>query len=331
MRPESSNKILNAAKTNAFLVTNLINIRYLTGFQVSSGIVLVTKSSIALYVDSRYLEAAEKSVYKNISVKPRENIKTALNRIKNCGVEADTMTIREYGKWKRKNKNTKFVQTEEVIQEFRKTKTPEELRKFKRAQSITRKIIESIPSMLKQGTTELEIAERIRRMAVDLGAEGLSFDPIVAFEANSSRPHHHPSNKKWKKGMMLQIDIGAKYKGYCADQSAVFFSKKKTKKQESTYKAVLEAKNKATKLVCSGASTHNLYQIACEVLNKYGMKDNFTHALGHGVGLEIHEGSSLTDKIPEAFLESGEIVTIEPGVYFPGEFGIRLEDEVIVK
>lgn len=166
--------------------------------------------------------------------------------------------------------------------------------------------------------------------AHELGAEGMAFPSIVAFGKNSSRPHHHPTSQKLKKGDLVQIDIGAKYNNYCSDRSVVFFTKKPTPVQQKAFSAVYEAKEKAKRAVKKGASTQTLDRIARDVLKKYGMEDAFTHSLGHGVGLDIHEGVTLSSRAPDKKLLKGEVITIEPGVYFEGKFGIRLEDMVIV-
>jgi len=331
MRPTFPSPILQAAKTNALLVTNLTNIRYLTGITTSYGFVLVRPRQITLYVDDRYIEMAQKKAYKNIAVRNVSLLAPALKRLKECGCEADKVTLSQMRNWKRKYKNTKFVQTVGIIEKFRLQKGPEELRLFRKAQSITHVMMEKVPKALKEGITELELAEKLRSWALKLGADGLSFDPIVAFGSNSSSPHHSPTSRALKVGHIVQIDVGAQYRGYCADQSQVFFTADPTKKQLKAFEAVLRAKDAAIACVQVGATNHELDRIATDVLADYGMADAFTHALGHGVGLDIHEGSSISSHGKKTQLLPGEIITIEPGVYFPGSFGIRLEEEVIVR
>lgn len=330
MRPKSSAAVLKQTNTQAFLVTNLTNIKYLSGVSMSAGCMLITPRKFFLFADSRYTEVATKTAYPFVVVKPAEALTKSLSSYETCGCESSTVTLAQYGMWKRKFKNTKFVQKEGIIEEFRRSKATDELQKFRRAQHITQEIIRRVPRVLKEGESESAIAEKLRSWALGLGAEGLSFEPIVAFGTNSSRPHHRATGRILRKGNMVQIDVGAKYQGYSADQSAVFFTASPTKKQERAYKAVEEAKSAAIALIEPGASTHELDDAAREVLRSYGFEEAFTHALGHGVGLNVHEGVTLSKRAPEEKLLKGEIITIEPGVYFPGQFGIRLEEEVVV-
>ncbi|MDA1209324.1 MAG: Xaa-Pro peptidase family protein [bacterium] len=327
----TSAPILLTAKTTAFLVTNLTNIRYLTGISTSYGFVLVRGRQMTLFVDDRYIEMATAKVYKNIRVRNVRALPKVMNTLKECCCEAEEVTLAQMAIWKRKYKNTKFVQTSGVIEEFRRQKSPDEVRKFLKAQSITHEIMRRIPKVLKEGITELELAEKLRSWALKLGAESLSFEPIVAFGSHSSSPHHSPTSRALKIGHIVQIDVGARYSGYCADQSEVFFTKEPTLKQLKAYEAVLRAKDAAIACVEAGATNHDLDRAATDVLAEYGMAEAFTHALGHGVGLDIHEGVSISSHSKKTELLSGEIITIEPGVYFPGSFGIRLEEEVIVR
>lgn len=330
MKLATPNTILQQAKTQAFLVSSLVNIRYLTGLDLSAGFVLILPRSIKLFVDGRYSEVAKSQCRKGIVVLPYEDVAKSLKNVKECGFESETMTVKELRIMKRKIKNTKFVQRVGVIEYFRRAKQPEEIRSFQKAQKMTQEVMKKIPRALKLGITEKRLAWDIECWMRELGADGVSFEPIVAFGRNSSRPHHHPTDRKLTKGDIVQIDCGAKYQGYCADQSAVFFTAKPTKEQQKVYDAVKKAKELAMKAVKVGVPVGDLDAIARESLQEDGYEQYFTHSLGHGVGLEIHEGVTLSSRAPKTKLLKNEIITIEPGVYIPGKFGIRLEEEVIV-
>ncbi|TSD00202.1 MAG: Xaa-Pro aminopeptidase [Candidatus Peregrinibacteria bacterium Greene1014_49] len=331
MRPKRPSAILDASGTPAFLVSNLVNIRFLTGLDMSSALLLLEPKTMTLFTDGRYIEVASRSVYRGISVKDGAAIDAAMKRVRICGIEDEGLSIERFHRWKAKFKNTKFVHTSGLIAEFRRSKDPEELAKFRRAQRITREMIRRVPSLLKCPIREIDLAWQLQVWARELGAEGLSFDPIVAFGTHTSSPHHKPTGRMLKQGHIVQIDCGAKYRGYCADQSAVFFTGKPTPIQSRVFTAICEAKDEAIAKLKPGVSVRDLDSIAREVLKSYGYEEFFCHALGHGVGLEIHEGSTLSKKAPDRKLLKGEIITIEPGVYFPGRFGMRVEEEIIVE
>ncbi len=325
-----SSEILKKAPVSTVLITNLVNIRYLTGLQLSAGVVLLTKKAITLFVDGRYTEKAKQEAAKGVVVKSIDAFPAALAKARRCGFEDEDVTVARLNRWKKAYKNTKFVQVSGLIEGLRRQKTTQELRAFKRAQKITHVLMKKVPSFLKPGVTELQVAWQLQTLANKLGAEGMSFEPIVAFGPNSSRPHHRGSNRKLRKRDIVQIDTGVRFGGYCADQSQMFFLGKPTAAHLRVLKAVSEAKTAATAAVKAGAKASEIDAISRKVLKKYGYAKYFIHALGHGVGIEIHEAPTLSTKSKDVLLK-GDIVTIEPGVYFPGKFGIRLEDEVIVK
>lgn len=331
MRPQSPSELLTQAGTPAFLVTNLVNLYYLTGLELSAGAVLVTARRMTLFTDARYSEAATKSARPGMLVRDMAALPSALKILPLCGCESETVTLSQYRNWKRKYPNTKFVQARGVIEAFRRQKDEQELRFFRRAQRITNEMMRRVPSQLRTSITERKLAWQLRSWAVELGAEDLSFPAIVAFGTHTSRPHHAPTDRKLTKGMLVQIDVGARYKGYCADQSEVFFTASPSAQQERVYQALCTARDAAIVLAKAGTSTHALDQAARAVLAKAGIEEAFTHSLGHGVGLEIHEGVSLTQRQPATALMPGEIITIEPGAYFPGKWGMRVETEVIIK
>lgn len=198
-----------------------------------------------------------------------------------------------------------------------------------RAQNITDKILIRLKKWLKQGVTEKDIEWEITKIAHELGAEALSFIPIVAINENSATPHHKNSNKKIKRGDIILIDMGVKVNGYCSDMSRMIFTKEPTKKQRAIYELVLKAQKMAISKIKAGVTGKKIDAVARDIITKAGYGKYFVHSLGHGVGLDIHELPKLSikyeDKIP-----AGAVVTVEPGVYLPGKFGVRIEDMVVV-
>ncbi len=300
------------------------------GIDVGHSAILVTKNAINLFVHGIYDEVARRSAGNKIKVYELDDLEKHVRKCRSVGIESEHMTLAEFSRMKRKYKSTRFVQKKGVIEYFRRQKGEDEIKKFKKAQRITREMIRRVPSALKSRPTEKQLAEKLLGWAKELGADGLSFDPIVAFGTNTSCPHHRATNRKLKKGHIVQIDVGAKYKGYCSDQSRVFFTAKPTALQSEVLKAVTLAKRKSTAAVKPGVSSRKLDQVATKVLKEFGFEEYFIHSLGHGVGLEIHESVSISSKGKSEKLLKNEIITIEPGVYIPGKFGIRLEDEIVV-
>jgi len=331
MLPSSPSQVLRQAKVPALLISDLVNIRYLTGAEISSGLILIKPTKYHLFTDARYLEAVSKRPKTHLRIHGISKLEKALENTRRCGIESEAVTVATLEKWKRKYKSTKFVHTKGVLAHFRRTKEEDEIRKFKRAQRITREIIRRVPSVLRKGITERALAWKLEVWARELGADSLAFDPIVAFGSHTSRPHHKPTDRKLTKGHLVQVDVGAKFNGYCADQSMIFFTKEPTTFQQKVLVALEDARDQVTETIEPGITNHALDKLARKTLSSYGLEEYFTHALGHGLGLEIHEGVSLSQKSPRKKLLANEVITIEPGVYIPGKFGMRLEEEVVVR
>lgn len=329
MRPAPS-KLLAYAGVPALLVTDLSNIRYLTGIPLSTGIILVTPKAFRLYVDARYTEMASKSAKKPVQLADGADLAKDLSRLRLCGYEEKNVTMAHFRSWKTKYKNTKFVRTEDVVEHFRRAKAADEMRLMRKAKRITETLLASVPNLLRTGVTEKEVAWSLESQARSLGAEGFAFDPIVAFGSHSSRPHHRASDRKLRAGDLVQLDIGVFYKGYASDMSRVYLTGKPTRQQVDALLAVEEAKDAAMKAAKQGITGKELDEVARKILRSHKLEKYFTHALGHGVGLEVHEGITIAARDTRPLLK-GEVIAIEPGVYFPGKFGVRLEDMVFVK
>ncbi|MBI1812615.1 aminopeptidase P family protein [Candidatus Peregrinibacteria bacterium] len=331
MRPSSPHILLRRADVPAFLVSDLTNIRYLSGIAVSAGLMLVTQRRFILFVDARYRLEAEQRCERGVMIRDVSAVAKMLQEFPECGFESDRTTVEQVRSWKRQFPSTKFIQKIEVLEHFRRGKSEEEVRLLRRAQKVTRELLRRVPLALRRAVTEEKLARQLQIWALELGADGLSFDPIVAFGTHTSIPHHRPTARSLQKGHIVQIDVGAKVGGYCGDMSEVFFTAQPTPQQAKVYQIVCEAQKDAMRSVRAGVTNHELDRIAREVLTREGIEHAFTHALGHGVGLEIHEGVSLSPKAPETKLLKNEVITIEPGVYFPGKFGMRVEEMVFVE
>ncbi len=324
------NTLLKTAKADAILVTNLVNIRFITGIAVSAGCVLLSKKGCQLFVDSRYKEIALQSVKKGVIVQSIEQLDNELSAKKKVGIESEDVSLARYGKWQTKYKNTKFIQTSGLLEEMRREKDPEELQKIKKACAITKKILKEIPSLFVVGMSEQELEWVIQCKAREYGALSMAFETIVAFGENTSKPHHHPTKRTLKKGDLVQIDMGVEIDGYASDYSEVYFTGEKTAEQKKALSALKKAFDGAKKMVRAGVSNRALDKEARRILKAYGYDTEFSHALGHGVGLEIHEGVVISSKAPLMKLKKNEVITIEPGLYFEGKWGMRIEETIIV-
>lgn len=329
MRP-SAKSLLAAADLPALLVSDLTNLRYLTGVQVSQGMVLVLPRGYALYVDPRYEEGAGATALPGVTVRPLSNIANDMKRHAICGFEDENVSMARMRRWRKLFPNTKFVRSAQMVEEFRRSKSDEELRHLKRAERITRELFRRIPSALRKATTEKQLAWKIETWARELGADGMSFEPMVAFGTHTARPHHHPTSRKLMKGHVVLIDIGAMVNGYRADMARTYFTAPPTPLQTKAYRAVIESKKAAEALMTTGAMSDDIDTAARDVLATYGFEHLFNHALGHGVGLDIHEGITLSQRRRQALVRN-EVVAVETGVYFPGKFGVRVEDMVVVE
>lgn len=284
------------------------------------------------FTDFRYAKIAQTLEKKTTRIdfefvemdeKFREKLQKITKSSKIIEFESAHLTVDELQKWKKvvKGKNWKRIQN--PIEEMRLIKDAHEIRLMKKSQFLGEQTLEEIKYNLKAGVTEIQIANLIKTTGIKLGADDISFEPIVGFGANSAVPHHQNTHKKLKKGDMILIDMGMKFQGYCSDMTRVFFTKKPTNEQARVYNAVLEAQKIAIAEIKAGAKcalTDKKARKSLGDLNEY-----FKHSLGHGIGLDVHENPSLSQKSKETFKE-GMVVTVEPGVYLEGKFGVRIED-----
>ncbi len=253
-----------------------------------------------------------------------------LKALRSFAFEADSVSVEQHERWKAHFKNKKLVQTIGLIKGLRRVKDSEELSSIRRACSISKSVLAMIPTYLVSGITERELAAMIESLCRKRGAHAMAFDTIVAFGENTSHPHHHPTDRKFRKGDLVQVDMGAKYEGYCSDFSRVYLTGPQSPEVTKAIRALKKAKKTAESKIKKGASIHMLDTVARSVLAEFGYTEEFCHALGHGLGIEIHEGVTISTKRPDALLRKHEVITIEPGLYFPGKFGIRIEDTHIV-
>jgi putative Xaa-Pro dipeptidase len=324
---------LLSLKLDGMIVSNPINVRYLTGLSEEGILILAPKENIFV-TDSRYIESVNRKLTiddeiiaydsRNLNKYDYESIFMLCN---NVGFEEKYVTYEKYQKYLQ-TYQVNLVETEGLIENQRIVKEKQEIEFIKKACEITDKAFEYIIRNIKVGMTEKEVAFEIEKYMILNGADELAFDSIVAFGENTSMPHAVPTDREIQKGDIVQFDIGAKYKGFCADLSRVVFVEEIKDEYKEVYAFVLLEQKRISSILKDGA---NIKTVIKDRETEYKLKNySILHAFGHGVGLEIHELPTLLSK-QDNILKENAVIAIEPGVYVPGKFGIRIEDTFVVE
>jgi Xaa-Pro aminopeptidase len=311
------------------LITNLTNIKYLINFSGSNGFMILGKKNY-FFTDFRYKEIAKK-LQKSKSRTPfkfielDKNFDEIIKDIVNGKLEFENhiMTMKQLEGWQKKLKKINFEPIRKTIEEVRAIKDKKEIEYLKKSQLINEETLELLKTLFKRGMTEKEIAWRVKSIGHELGAEDISFEPIIAFGSNSSTPHHQNTDRRYEAGDLVLIDMGMKYKGYCSDMTRTIFTARPTREQEAVYKIVLDSQLAGIAAIKAGVKCKDVDKAARKVMGP--LQEYFGHSLGHGIGLDVHEMPSLSGKSTE-ILKENMIVTVEPGIYLEGKFGVRIED-----
>ncbi len=315
------------------IVSNPINIRYLTGIN-AEGVLLITRKENHYITDSRYIEDVHSTVtiddeiiisnFTDISPYDYENF---FSFCENVGFEENYITYAQYKNYMQRYKVNNFEETENMIEKQRMVKDEEEIAKIQKACELTDACFEHLQKFIKIGMTEKEIAYEIESYFLRNGADGLAFETIVASGKNSSKPHAITTEKTIEKGDPITIDFGCKYQGYCSDMTRTIFAGYVPDRMKPIYDLVLKDQLQTLEDMKEGAIIRNLSRNVENDFKLYG--HNLIHSLGHGVGLDIHEIPYISGK-NDNVLKENMVVTDEPGIYLPGEFGIRIEDTVLI-
>ncbi len=321
----------------AILICSQVNRRYFTGFPSSDGYLLVTKNDAVFFTDSRYIEAAQSSV-KNcravlltrVSVEIKEYIRK--NGILKIYTERNRISVSTADFLK-----TAFLpcrvtfskKLENLITETREVKEHSEIVNIKKAQAIAEDAFNHILTFIKPGVTEKQIALELDFYMLSHGAEAVSFETIAVTGAKSSMPHGVPDETVVKDGDFITMDFGAVYKGYHSDMTRTVAVGNVSDEQKKIYDIVLKAQQNALSVLKSGLSCAEADKAARGIIEDAGYGEYFGHGTGHGVGVEIHEEPSLSPRSKQT-LKEGNVVTVEPGIYIPGKFGVRIEDMALI-
>lgn len=313
------------------IVANPINVKYLTGID-AEGILLITRKENIYITDSRYMEYVnsvltpfDEIILDNVKNIVKDDYENFFMFCENVGFEENYLTYAKYKESMQKYK-VNLVEAENIITQIRSIKDEEEKENIRKACKITDECFEMLLKYIKPGMTEKQIAKRIERY-YDENAEGISFSPIVASGENSSKPHAIPSDRVINQNDIITIDMGCKVNGYCSDMTRTIFVGNPTPEQQKIYDLVLKNQENVLKNMKDGANIKTLVQSVESDFKVNGF--DLIHALGHGVGMEIHE-KPFFQKVNDSFLKENMVVTDEPGIYITGNFGVRIEDTVLV-
>ncbi|MDR1464483.1 MAG: Xaa-Pro peptidase family protein [Oscillospiraceae bacterium] len=321
----------------AALVTSEVNRRYLTGFSSSMGVLLITRDCARFLADSRYIEAARAEVQACETAeltRLREQLPALLREwgISVLLLEAGSVTLAEaaqYRKWLPDVTLETGPALDQAIEALRVRKRDWEVARIRQAQRIAEAALTEVRPLLQPGRTEREIALALDYAMLRGGADALSFETIAVGGENSAKPHGVPGGRALRDGDFLTLDFGAVVDGYHSDMTRTIAIGTPSEEMRRVYKIVLAAQEAALAALRPGLPCREADAAAREIIAAAGYGDSFRHGLGHGVGVEIHEAPTLSAR-SEGILAPGHVVTIEPGIYLPGRFGVRVEDMALI-
>jgi Xaa-Pro aminopeptidase len=323
----------------SLLVTHLPDVRYLCGFTGSNAFLAITASRASMFTDGRYTAQARqetKGARVLIAAKSARDEACrwlASSGVKHCAFDPESTTVAGLALYRKALSpgHRAFFQplAESLVSNLRLVKDEEELRLMKQAAQMGVELFHELLPQLRPGTPETTVAAILEHSARSRGADGMSFETIVASGPRSALPHGRATAQRLPRKGFLTLDFGVILKGYCSDMTRTVFFGRPTQRERFTYDAVREAQQAAVAAVKPGVSCGEVDEAARSVLRKAGLAEYFTHSTGHGVGLEIHEAPRIAADQSQ-FLLPGMVVTIEPGIYIAGEFGVRIEDMVAV-
>ena len=328
-------QMIRKSKIDGFFATNLSCVRYLCGFSGTTGYLLVLPRKTIFITDNRYREqAALEVVCDEILILTQYSLNTVLDQltkdfqITRLGVESKGMNHWQFMTLKEAvGKHCKLMACVDWVEMLRFEKDELELKLMRKAARIGDSAFKKVLGLIREGMTELDLYYALRNATEEFGGGKMSFDAIVLFGPRSSIIHGQPSKAKLKKGQLILMDFGTTYQGYCSDMTRTVAFGDPGKEIRKAYQAVQQAQRKAALAVKAGRHTAKIDAIARGTLTEAGYGDLFLHSTGHSLGLDIHEDPRLSEQ-STTVLKENMVVTVEPGIYLPGEFGIRIEDMV---
>ena len=337
---KKTDKLFELAKVDAALVISEKNRLYFTGFASTFGYLVLMRNNKNIFItDPRYYEMAQSLEKDGVSVVQISNGVSATDTlvdifkkygVKTVGYEDTELTVSEHITLSEDLGEFRLVPVGKDINYVRSFKTDTEIEYIKKAQSITDFAFSKILKIIKPGVTEREIAIELEYIMARNGAEGLSFDTIIASGVNSSKPHAHPTDKVIQLGDPVTMDFGARYHGYCSDMTRTVFVGEPSEELRKIYNVVLLAQKMGINNAYCGMTGKELDSFCREYIKSNGYEQYFTHGTGHSLGIDIHEIPTANARSTDT-LTAKQFITCEPGIYIPGVGGVRIEDLLLIE
>jgi Xaa-Pro aminopeptidase len=330
-RADRLEELLRESELDSIVVTNLVNVRYLTGYTGTNGAVVVGEGRRVFLTDFRYMTQAARQVDGFEVEQGRQDLleDASAHASGRIGFEDHTMTVRAHGRLSGfVGDGSELIAAGRLVERLRAVKDAGELRAIRAAAALADEVLSEVPERGLAGRTERELAFEIETELRRRGAEP-SFPSIVAGGANGALPHHAPGDDPIARDTLVVVDMGARLDGYCSDCTRTFATGEIGEEASAVYQLVLETQVAALERVRAGEPCVEVDAFARDRIAEAGHGERFGHGLGHGVGLEVHEAPTLS-RAGEGELRPGNVVTVEPGVYVPEEIGVRIEDLVVV-
>lgn len=318
---------------DGIIINNLKNVYYLTGFWGSNGTVFISRDRQVLVTDARYIIAAKQEVTGFEIFAERDELATIAKIAKDMGLSRigfeDEVSVSYYHRMQTAFEGLELVPQTQFIEALRMIKDETEIATIRKACSISDQAFHDALDFIKPGKTEIEIANFLDFRMRELGAAGLSFDTILASGINSSKPHAHPMHKPVELGEAITMDFGCLYDHYVSDMTRTIYLGHVSDEQAEIYNTVLKANQALIDQAKDGLGFRDFDKIPRDIIVEAGYGEYFTHGIGHGIGLDIHEAPYFNQTSKEV-IETGMVLTDEPGIYIEGKYGVRIEDDILI-
>lgn len=335
-RIDAVRTLVGEADLDAILLTSLPDIRWASGFTGSNGILLIGREEAHFVTDGRYTEQASEEVEGAQVHTPGYRLydyveeKSLLDGVERAGFQSDDLSVDQATSLKQRFDEIQWNGCSELLVRHRAEKDESEVEAMRKAQTITDRVFDEILALVRPGVTERELAAEIVYRHLKYGVERMAFDPIVASGTHGAKPHAKPTDRALERGDLVVMDFGGVVDGYASDMTRTVGVGALDTREREVYDVVLRAQKAALEEARAGMSSKSLDAVAREVVEEAGFGEAFSHGLGHGLGLEVHEWPRLSQHVDEELPENC-VVSIEPGVYLADEFGVRIEDIVVLR